>query len=242
MVGREPCNTYFCITNIKVIMKLREVVAGALIVILSALIGVGIGKATHNTLFLFLVYAALAVFYLLFVTRKLPENFYKYEKLGKSAKISIGVAIFMLVTICIWGFTGVKLIARIGFIAFLFSSVGLFFYAFFKMISNNLRFSDIYPYLWNYARCILIIIPVFPTGIFLGYSCESRYTNNQLTYKLVRDGLDSWETTYNDSLNIYQTEVYINESNPETHYIIYYDQYPDKVSHIDTIGIDSEPD
>ena len=73
------------------------------------------------------------------------------------------------------------------------------------------------------------------------YSVESQYKGNRLDRKIVRDGGDRYVTKYVDSLSNYVTEVSIRDNSRENiDYIIYYENYPDKIKRIDTIRIEKK--
>ena len=179
---------------------------------------------------------ALIFFYCLFLRKKLPQDYYKYNSIDRCTQYSIIFAIFFLFTCSLWFFTGEynKIIGRIGLLPFLFSMVGIMFFAFVKKV-NNKSYVNLRPYLWIYLRCIMILFSNIFIVSMLNYSYKALYVNEKLTYKLIRDGGDVYETSYNDSILMYQTKVHIVDKKDKIDYIIYYDEYPDKIHRIDTL-------
>ena len=127
-----------------------------------------------------------------------------------------------------------KLIGRIGFVPFLISTVAVFVYGLFKKLFTNMPTSEFKRYIWTYARSILIMMSNIILISTLTYTSKTEYKNGLLIRKIVKDGSDVYITSYNDSLSMY----HIDDDYPRLDYIIYYDSYPDKINHIDTLNID----
>ena len=182
----------------------------------------------------------LATVYLLFCLRKLSTAFYKYKDTTIYEKISILCGVFFLAMSALYPFVGKydKIIGRIGFVPFLISTVLILSYGTLKKLFTDMPTSEFKRYIWTYVRCILIMI----SNIFListiTYTSKSVYMNGILIKKIVRDGGDVYLTYFNDSLSMYETKVHIEDDYPRLDYKIYYDSYPDKINHIDTLNID----
>ena len=182
----------------------------------------------------------LIILYFLFILRKLPTAFYKYKDTTIYEKISILCGLFFLAMSALYPFVGKydKLIGRIGFVPFLISTALIFTYGVFKKLFTNMPTSEFKRYIWTYARSILIMMSNIILISTLTYTSKTEYKNGLLIRKIVKDGSDVYITSYNDSLSMYETKVHIDDDYPRLDYIIYYDSYPDKINHIDTLNID----
>ncbi len=214
-------------------MKVKEIIIVTSIVILGYLIAI-----FTNSRFLTVMNVSLSIFYGLFISHRLPDSFYNDGNFDNYTKYSIFLVIFFLITMDLWFFVGdyKKFIGRIGLCPLLLYTIGIMIYALIKKVFTNMSMAEFKHYIWIYSRGILIIVSNIAFIIFLPYSYQSKYVSGKLQ-KEIHDGADTYLTTYNDSLSMYQTRVHIEDSKPEIDYIIYYDEYPNKINHVDTLSI-----
>lgn len=177
----------------------------------------------------------LMIFYCMFLTQNLPRSYYKDDKFDTCTKYSIILVIFFLFTCSLWSFIGDyrKIIGRIGFLPLFLYMWAVMFYAFIKKITDA-SFVDYKRYFGISLRCVMILFSNLLIVSMLTYSYSSSYENGKLS-KIIHDGGDVYETTYNDSLSMYQTKVHIVDKKDKTDYMIYYDDYPDRILRIDTL-------
>ena len=186
--------------------------------------------------------ALLFTFYILYLFKKLPRSFYETETIPLKDKICISLGLLYFISnITIYFVHHLKLIGRIG----LFPMLAFYFVvalsAFYNLFIKR-DFNAVKEYLWCFLRiCLIILSNIFVLGFLLPYSVESQYKGNRLDRKIVRDGGDRYVTKYVDSLSNYITEVSIRDFSDENiDYVIYYENYPDKIKRIDTIRIEKK--
>ena len=66
------------------------------------------------------------------------------------------------------------------------------------------------------------------------YSDESTYVNGIMTYRLIKDGMDTYETIYIDSLSCFMTISHLTFSDTVI-YVKYSRNYEDDVLRVDTL-------
>ena len=225
-------------------MRIKEF----LIVVLIVLICYGLAFSIDSGIPFIIMNILLTLFYILFIRGSLPTSFYPDNegklKIQDKTIITVGLIILMAPLFgCLINklspFKILKIIERIAIIIFVITFVFQLFYGFYKRLFLDMPSEGLKIYLWNYVRGILIFSSNLFFIIFSTYTMESEYSNGKLVHKTVIDGCDTYETKFNDSLNVYQTKVHIEDTNPQLDYIIYYDEYPDKINHIDTICVNS---
>lgn len=217
-------------------MRNKEIFVGGIIVLL----GYTLAVVVDSKLFVVCLDVELALFYCLFLIRRMPVSFYKDQKFTLYEKSSIVVGIFFLMMCALYlcDRRYDKIIGRIGFVPFLISTALIFAYGVFKKLFTNMPTSEFKRYIWTYVRCILIMMSNIILISTLTYTSKSEYKNGLLVRKIVRDGNDVYTTNYNDSLSMFETKVHIADDYPRLDYIIYYDSYPDNINRIDTLNID----
>ena len=217
-------------------MQKKEILLGCIIVLL----GYTLAVVLDSKLFIVCLDIELALFYSLFLTRRMPACFYKNSKFSYYEKVSIVLGIFFLVMCAMYLLDRRhdKIIGRIGFVPFLISTVLILSYGTLKKLFTDMPTSEFKRYIWTYVRCILIMMSNVILISTLTYTSKSVYRDGILIRKIVRDGGDVYITYFNDSLSMYETKVHIADDYPRLDYKIYYDSYPDKINHIDTLNID----
>ena len=223
-------------------MRIREF----LIVVLIALTCNWLTFAIESGIPFIVMNVFLISFYISFIRGYLPTSFYpnndKKLRIQDKNIIFVGLIFLMAPFLAflinkLSSFKVFKVTERIALIFFMITLVGQFFYGFYKRLFLDMPSAGLKIYLWNHVRGILILssnLLLIPAVI---YTSEYVYSNGKLVRKIVIDGLDTYETKFNDSLNVYQTQVHIEDTDFD--YIIYYDEYPDKINHIDTISVNS---
>lgn len=217
-------------------MRKKEILIGFIIVLL----GYTLAVVIDSKLFVACLDIELALFYYLFLTKRIPISLYKYSKFTFYEKVSIILGIFFLVMCAIYLLDKKydKIIGRIGFVPFLMCTAVVTAYGICKKLFTDMPMSEFKRYMWTYIRCILIMISNVILISTLAYTVKSDYKNGILIKKVVRDGNDVYVTTFNDSISKYETRVSINDDYPRLKYVIYYDFYPDVINRIDTLNVD----
>lgn len=188
----------------------------------------------------------LSVFYILFATAKLPKTFY-LQGAPPTSKIELAfiwTGVFFLISCLIASVFPVytKIIGRISLIVTLLFVVVVMMVIYFKRIYGDLPKDVFKKYHLYYLRLILILLAnfyIFPICTF-SYKVSYRQSG-KLQYKEIRDGQNIYKTEYVDSLMCYVTHAIIEDSDEKgikyLEYKIYYEKYPDKISHVDTIKV-----
>ena len=128
-----------------------------------------------------------------------------------------------------------KIIGRIFFYSLLITSFCDMFIAMIRKYFTNYPQKEFNQHIFAYIRVVLFILANIAIVPFVMYTYNAQYVSGELVYKNIQDGPDTYITT-RDSLGFYQTKV-TERMSKEMEYIIYYDEYPDKINHIDTLYI-----
>ena len=186
---------------------------------------------------------ALSIFYLMFLQKKLPKDFYDQETLELKVRISIILGIVYFLVSSLWFFLPGgyrKPVCRIGMNLLLFYWMAVGGYVAFSKVFFDMPLENIKRYKWFHIRCGLMLMANWYLFLVLfPYSCSSSSDGKHIV-EHVQDGRDTYETRYNKERCQYQKEVHLRDNKVPIGYIIYYKDYPDEIDYIDTLYVGKE--
>ena len=214
------------------------VLAGYLLAILVCGVLIPIGWCTKFAIVAMNV--ALFVFYLMFLLKKLPRDFYDQDALDLKVRISIVLGIVYFLISPLFFFLPdeyCKPVCRIGMNPLLFYWMAVGGYVAFSKVFFDMPLEKFKRYKWFHIRCGLMLIANWYLFLFLfPYSCSSGSDGKHIV-EHVQDGRDTYETRYNKERCQYQKEVHLRDNVVPIGYIIYYKDYPDEIDYIDTLYV-----
>ena len=229
-------------------MRRKEFVWGGLIVLAGYLLAILIGGILipigwYTMFAIVAMNVALFVFYLMFLLKKLPKDFYDQDALDLKVRISIVLGIVYFLTSPLWFFLPEeyhKPVCRIGMNLLLFYWMAVGGYVAFSKVFFDMPLEKFKRYKWFHIRCGLMLMANWYLFLFLfPYSCSSSSDGKHIV-EHVQDGRDTYETRYNKERCQYQKEVHLRDNVVPIGYIIYYKDYPDEIDYIDTLYVGTE--
>lgn len=204
-----------------------------------------ISFVTHSQIPCMIMNILLIVYYCLFLYDRLPRIFRlkKEENLSKLEKTSIVLCIvyssvFLLRYIPFLDYT-FKPLGRVIFLSLLIFTLISYMYTMIRLVSSGETIWSMKRYIEVYNRTgIVLLSNILIAFSYLTYSSDSEYLNGNLVRKMVCNGNDSYITLFDKTRSVYETKVHIEDTHPAMDYIIYYDSYPDKINHIDTLNVE----
>ena len=229
-------------------MKLKEFLCGGLIVLTGYFVSIFLGEVFNLAVWvsksaIVVMNVALTGFYLLFLKKKLPKDFYDQDVLELKVRISIVLGIVYFLVSSLWFFLPEgyrKPVCRIGMYLLLFYWMAVGGYVSFSKVFFDLPLEKFKRYKWFHIRCALMLMTNCFLFLFLfPYSCSSSSDGRHIV-EHVQDGRDTYETKYNKERSQYQKEVHLRDCAVPIGYIIYYKDYPDEIDFIDTLYVGKE--
>ena len=218
-------------------MKLKEFLCVCLIILVGFLLFGFLNSG--NKYALVGMNVALIVFYLLFLTSKLPDSFYNLDGMERRDRICIILGMLSFFTSIMFAFLPdgyCKPVARIGTYSLIIYWAVVGAYAAGEKLLNDMPLKEYKRYRWVYRRSVLFLFANWYLLLFICYSCNTKHDGVHIE-KHVQDGGDTYDTKYNKKKRQYQTEVHLRDNTVPLGYIIYYKDYPDEIDHIDTLYV-----
>lgn len=188
----------------------------------------------------------LLSFYVMFSLGILPHYFYpeNHPKTNKTGTLMLYSGILFLVC-CLFSFIFpryMRFIGRIGMSCLVVFTAGSMSVIYLRRLFGSLsteEFKTAHMYLFRVIFILFANIYMLP---ICAYSYKASYSGSgKLVSKEIIDGLNRYNTQYVDSFSCYVTHAIIGDSDEKgikyLEYKIYYEKYPDKISHVDTIKV-----
>lgn len=189
--------------------------------------------------FLAVMNFTLLIFYLLFALGKLPEKFYPKQEYRKSweFKISVlgAVATFGLYFLAIVCRNHLQLFGRIGLLVMFFIAMAILQSSYFKRLFGDFPKDRFLRNHITYIRCVIVFCANLLILPHMTYTSKTVRTKDGMVYEVTRDGFDTYETMYVDSLSCYVTisHLALADSVVYVKYHSAYDKY--KITKVDTV-------
>lgn len=211
-----------------------------LTVIITALTGLALCLWLDSLVYLIVMNLVLLVYYVLMLMGKLPDVAYPKAEYQNSweykSSILSSIGYFAFCSIAYVSSDYFQLFGRIGYLIVVIDGFVIILGTFFRRLFFNLPSDRFLQNQVTYLRCVI----VFFANVFIlphmTYSSEATYVGGVLKYKLVKNGTDTHETVFVDSLSCYMTISNLTFSDSVI-YVKYYSHYPDDILKIDTLPV-----
>lgn len=215
-------------------MRILEIVIGGSIVISS----VTISLLVNDKACLVVMNLILMSLYILLTANKLPHWISIKQEYHDSweNKLSIfgSIGYFFFCAVAMMFPCHLQLFGRIGFVIIISSAFVIIFYTYFRRLFGTLSIDKFRQNHIVYIRCILVFLANIFILPHMTYSDESTYVNGIMTYRLIKDGMDTHETIYIDSLSCFMTISHLTFSDTVI-YVKYSRNYEDDALRVDTL-------
>ena len=215
-------------------MRILEVVIGVSIVVSC----VAISLWVNDKACLVVMNLILMSLYALLVTNKLPHRICIKQEYRDSweNKLSLfgSICYFFFCAVGMMFPSHIQLFGRIGFVIIILTAAAIMFSTYFRRLFFTFSIERFRRNHIIYLRCILVFFANFFILPHMTYSKESTYVNGFMTYRLIRDGMDTHETIYIDSLSCFMTISHLTFSDTVI-YVKYYRDYEDDALRVDTL-------
>ena len=192
---------------------------------------------------MYVMNGVLFLFYGALLFHKVPDDFYGHGKLRITEIIGIITAMACMLGVLLWNVWPVehrKVICRSLFGVHLLYSIIFTIYIVEKKMRTDMTFATFASNMGNFYRVFILFAINLWFASNLSYTKRAYYNKRTLVEKYVKDGRDVYYTIFNDSLRMYQTEVQRRDIEPKMDYIVYYENYPEVIHHIDTLRMVEE--